>query len=131
MLAQVWAEHPDELRADFQQYFNLDLDGMGSAYATAHAAALVMQMPEGSRIARAYNPDAAWTSDRSLLAAIVNDLNWLVWAQTKDAKHNRNKPKPIGPSRDNQNQKRVVGVAMTPDRLMAEMQRIRKEAQRG
>lgn len=104
---------------------------MGRDYTTLHAASLVTEMPEGSRIARAYNPDAAWTSDRSLLAAMVNDLNWLVWSKTKDAKHNRNRPKPIGPQRDNANQKRVVGVAMTPDRLMAEMARIRREAQRG
>lgn len=104
---------------------------MGRDFSTLHAAALVSQLPEGARVRLAYAPDAAWTSERSLLAAIVNDLNWLVWAQTKDAKHNRNKPKPIGPQRDNANQKRVVGAAMTPDRLMAEMRRIRREARRG
>lgn len=104
---------------------------MGRDFSTLHAASLLTQLPEGARVRLAYAPDAAWTSERSLLAAIVNDLNWLVWAQTKDAKHNRNKPKPIGPQRDNANQKRVVGAAMTPDRLMAEMRRIRREARRG
>lgn len=104
---------------------------MGRDYSTSHAAALVAQLPEGARVRLAYAPDAAWTSERSLLAAIVNDLNWLVWAQTKDARHNRNRPKPIGPGRDNPNQRRVAGAPMTPDRLMAEMRRIRREALRG
>ena len=63
---------------------------MGRDYTTLHAASLLTQLPEGARVRLAYAPDAAWTSERSLLAAIVNDLNWLVWAQTKDAKHNRN-----------------------------------------
>lgn len=113
-----------------QEHFGLNLDGMGRDYSPLHAASLLTQLPEGSRVRLAYAPDSAWTSDRALLAAMVNDLNWLVWSKTKDARHNRNRPKPIGPSRDNANQKRVVGVAMTPDRLMTEMARIRREAQR-
>ena len=30
-----------------------------------------------------------------LLAQVADSLNWLVWAKTKDAEHNRNRPKPI------------------------------------
>lgn len=124
-------EHPDELRADFQQYYHLNIDGMGRDYTTLHAASLLTQLPEGSRVRLAYAPDAAWTSDRALLAAMVNDLNWLVWAQTKDAKHNRNKPRPIGPSARRPDERRVVGMAMAPDELLETIARIRREAQHG
>ena len=84
MLATVLEQYPDELRADFQQFYSLNLEGMGRTYTTFHAASLLTQLPEGSRVARALNPDAAWTMDRQLLAVIANDLNWLVWSQTKD-----------------------------------------------
>ena len=131
MLARVWADHPDELRADFQQYYGLNIDGMGRDYSTLHAAALVSQMPEGSRLAQAYDPDALWTSERALMAAMVNSLNWLVWANSRDGERNRNRPKPIGPQAAAGRNRRVVGVAMTPDRLMAELNRIRKGARRG
>ena len=55
---------------------------MGLDYTVLHAASLLAQLPEGARVRLAYAPDAAWTSERSLLAAIVNDLNWLVWSKT-------------------------------------------------
>lgn len=104
---------------------------MGRDYTTLHAASLLTQLPEGSRVRLAYVPDAAWTSDRALLAAMVNDLNWLVWAKTKDARHNRNRPKPIGPSARRPDERHIVGMAMAPDELLETIARIREEAQRG
>ena len=118
-------EHPDELRADFAEFYRLDLDGLGRDYSTIHAAALLAQLPEGARTWRAYNADAAWTSDRALMAAMVNDLNWLVWSQTKDARHGRNKPRQIGPSADRP--RKIRGEAMTADELMARLASIRGE----
>ena len=119
-------EHQDELRADFAEFYRLDLDGMGRDYSTIHAAAFLTQLPEGARTWRAYNADAAWTSDRALMAAMVNDLNWLVWSQTNDAKHNRNRPKPIGP-RQQPKTKSIKGEAMSSDELMARLAAIHGE----
>ena len=104
---------------------------MGRDFSTLHAASLLTQLPEGARVRLAYSPDAVWTSDRALLAAMVNDLNWLVWAKTKDAKHNRNRPKPIGPSAKRPDERHIVGMAMAPDELLETIARIRKEAQHG
>lgn len=59
------------------------------------------------------------------MAAMVNDLNWLVWSQTKDARHGRNKPKQIGPSADRP--KKIMGEAMTAEELMARLASIREE----
>lgn len=99
---------------------------MGSVYSTLHAAALLAQLPEGARTWRAYDPDAVWTSDRALMAAAVNDLNWLVWAQTNDAKRGRNRPRPIGPSAERP--RCIKGEAMTSDELMGRLSSIREEA---
>lgn len=104
---------------------------MGRDFSTLHAASLLTQLPEGARVRLAYAPDAVWTSDRALLAAMVNDLNWLVWSKTKDAKHNRNRPKPIGPSAKRPDERHIVGMAMAPDELMETIARIREEAQHG
>lgn len=41
---------PDELRADFQQTYNLNLDDMGDGYSVAHAAALAEMLPAATRV---------------------------------------------------------------------------------
>ena len=120
------AEHPDALRADFQQHYHLNLDGMGRDYTTLHAADLLAQLPEGARVWRAYDERAAWTAERTLLAAIVNDLNWLVWSKTKDGQRNRNRPKPVGPF-DGEKKRSITGVAMTVDELNEALSRPRGE----
>lgn len=93
-LATVEAEHPDELRADFQQIYGLDIDGMGIGFSPAHAAALMSQLPSSSRVAKALDPSAEWDDATYLLSAIEYDLRILIWQNTKDAQKNRNKPKP-------------------------------------
>ena len=120
------AEHPDALRADFQQHYHLNLDGMGRDYTTLHAADLLAQLPEGARVWRSYDERAAWTAERTLLAAIVNDLNWLVWSKTKDGQRNRNRPKPIGPF-DGEKKRSITGVAMTVEELNEALSRPRGE----
>ena len=100
---------------------------MGRDYSTLHAAALLAQLPEGSRVARAYSEDAAWTSDRALMAAMVNDLNWLVWSQSRDGQHNRNRPRQVGPGQQPR-ERRIAGEAMTSDELMETLGRMRRGA---
>lgn len=93
-LATVEMDHPDELRADFQQVYGLNIDGMGEQFSHAHAAALMMQLPSGSRVAKALDPANEWDEAAYLLSAIEYDLRVLIWQNTKDAQRNRNKPKP-------------------------------------
>lgn len=124
------AEHPDALRADFQQHYGLNLDGMGRDYTTLHAADLLAQLPEEARVWRAYDERAAWTAERTLLAAIVNDLNWLVWSKTKDGQKNRNRPKLVGPF-DGEKKRAISGMAMTVDELNEFLSRPRGEVPNG
>lgn len=70
VLAGLLRDHPSELRADFQQTYNLNLDSMGEEYTFLHAADLTTQLPSNSRTFVALNPDNLWTLEAQLLAII-------------------------------------------------------------
>ena len=93
MLASLLGSHPDELRADFQRFYGLNLDGMGIEYSTAHAAALAANLPRESATVRAVVPEAAWSDETYLLSAIEYDLRVLAWQNSKDGAKGRNRPK--------------------------------------
>ena len=95
MLASLLGNHPDELRADFQRFYGLKLDGMGVDYSMAHAAALAANLPRESATVRAVSPEAAWSDATYLLAAIEYDLRVLAWQNSKDGMKGRNRPKPV------------------------------------
>ena len=84
-----------ELRADFQQYYTLNIDNMGIDYRLSHAADLAVMLPQESRVMRCINPANAWGWQEHLLADIANRVRWLQWAKTPDGAKNRNHPKPI------------------------------------
>jgi hypothetical protein len=86
-------DRPRELRADFQETYGLNLDGMGVEYSYAHAACLCAQLPPGARIWRGTADE--WGTDTYLLVGIEHTLRVLAWQQTEDAAKRRNYPKPI------------------------------------
>lgn len=93
MLAHLLRAHPAELRADFQRYYGLNIDGMGVDYSLFHAADLAAMLPQDSRCGIAEDPANEWTLDRQLLALIEYYEHSWVWAHTKDAKRKANRPK--------------------------------------
>lgn len=92
MLASLLGSYPDELRADFQRFYGLDLSGMGADYSVAHAAALATHLPREAATVRAVAPEASWSDEAYLLSAIEYDLRILVWQNSKDGQKGRNKP---------------------------------------
>lgn len=110
-LARVEADSPDELRADFQQYYGLNIDGMGVDYTHAHAAALVAQLPRDARVFVHASADAEWTEQTRILAHIEYSLRLLLWSRTKDAQTGRNKPKPLpSPGERRKRRERIEGA---------------------
>lgn len=95
VLARLEDERPDELRADFQQFYGLCLDGMGGSYTHAHAACLAAQLPRESRCFSAEDPSAQWGDAEYLLAAIEHGVRMLLWSKTKDAAKGRNVPRAL------------------------------------
>lgn len=55
------------------------------------AAALAAGLPEDSRCMRRLTGQAV-PAQTLMLAQIIDNLRWLVWAQTEDARHGRNRP---------------------------------------
>ena len=95
MLAALLEDHPGELRADFQRFYGLNLDGMGTEYSVAHAATLAAHLPQESACVRVASPEAAWDDATYLLAAIEYDLRVLAWQNSRDGAKGRNKPRPV------------------------------------
>lgn len=100
VLAGFMVRHPAELRADFQQYYGLNIDGMGTDYSMLHAADLAVQLPRDSRTFRAGNRELEWTDRDYMLWSIEYSLRVLRWQPTKDGQKGRNKPKPLPTPRD-------------------------------
>lgn len=90
-LARAECEYPAQLRADMQQYYSLNLDGMGSDYTYEHAAALVANLPRSSRIAARENAACEWDDGEYLLYAVEYRLRLISW-QLGGGKGNPPKP---------------------------------------
>lgn len=88
-------EYPAHVRADMQQYYGLNIECMGVDYSMRHAADLIAMLPSKSRTFTAVDERNAWDSGEYLLAEAVDSLHLMVWANTKDAQKNRNRPKPL------------------------------------
>ncbi len=75
-------EYPDELEADFQQYYSIDLSRVFSmneaGYTSTHIACLATQLPTTSRTYIAVNPDFSWTIDTAVTADIANSLRIII-----------------------------------------------------
>ena len=95
MFASMYHRYKIELRADFQQYYTLDIDKLGVDYSIVHAADLAVMLPQSSRVMCRIDPANAWGWQEHLLADLVNRVRWLQWAKTTDGAKNRNHPKPI------------------------------------
>lgn len=100
MLARYRRRYADELRADFQQFYGLGIDGMGTAYSLNHAAVLAAQLPTESRCYKSEHPEAVWTVGDYLLADVAYGLQVLAWQNSKDGAKGINRPKrPMTPAR--------------------------------
>jgi len=124
MFASVYRTKQDELRADFQQYYGLNLERLGYEYSIKHAASLVTQLPRESRLYIAIDCRATWGITEYQLADIANSLRWLVWAQTKDGQKNRNRPEMMKPPFSTTSEAKVV---VSIEDYLRISQRTRKE----
>ena len=120
-------KHPDQLRADLQKTYSIDLDhAMTGEHTAAHIGALVSCLPSDSSMFRAESDDAAWTLETTLLAILHNDIAGLIWGMG-DARKRGPKPKPIGPSWMTKPRMRTLeSRVMTVDELMEELNKPRR-----
>lgn len=113
-----------ELRADFQQYYNLNLDDMGQRYTIWHAADCAAMLPLTSRVAVSINPDNALTLSDRLQANTEYWTHLAAWMNTKDGSKNKNQPKHL--LVDERSQRLKEAVALDQDTYKSILARPRK-----
>lgn len=120
--------YPDELRADLQRIYGIDLDrAMSGEHTPNHIAALVKCLPRDSLIARAVNPDNEWSMESTLLADLSNNLAGLLWGMSDKRKRGGRRPN-IGPSWMRVKARTLEARVMSIDELMNELNKPRKVA---
>lgn len=87
--------HPEEVEADLASEYNgLDLvDLWRGGLSLRKAAALVAQLPPGSRVWQATGGPRAWSDTVHTLMVLELRLRYLLWAQTDDGEKGKNPPK--------------------------------------
>lgn len=91
LLAAMVLKDEDALVCDFAETYHI-LNWR--ALSPLLAAKLAFGLHENSRIKRAITGQQISLSD-TILAAILDKVNWLAWAQTRDGQKGRNRPKSI------------------------------------
>lgn len=84
-------DYPDQLEADFQQFYNLDI----ATVPKDRAARLLFQLPAESRVFRAIRPELNWTWNEALLNKANYLLETILWTKTKDAEKKTPHYKPV------------------------------------
>lgn len=89
----------DEIEADFQQYYQIDVHEMIRSGGFSRASRLLFQLPPDSRFVHKHNPMASWSWSDMFNMMIAHSLRQLVWAKTKDAQKKvpTGQPQLIGP----------------------------------
>jgi hypothetical protein len=91
-------EHPEELEADFQRVYQVDLlDLFRGEITPRKAAALAANLPPGSAVWVAMGGERAWSPDQHLLALVEHNTRIAWWAKTKDGSKGRRPPQRLRP----------------------------------
>lgn len=127
----MMSNYPQELRADFQQFFGLDIEEIGKSYSLVHACELAAMLPEGSRVLRKIEPALSWDIKDHLLTRLINDFELFMWALGGGESEGNLRPTPIQPPKSKYEQSQSKFASMSADEFDAYVKRVRKEADRG
>lgn len=85
------ASCPDEVEADFQQYYGIDLETAWDVYSVKHLSVLAAQLPQESRSTKAI-ADEEWTTEMHMLVNIEHELRTMIWLQANQFKKHKSQP---------------------------------------
>ncbi len=77
--------YADEIEADFQQFYSLDMWGLIRSGGIQRAARLFTQLPQQARYVKKIEPIASWDWSELYLMQIAFSIRQLVWSKTKGA----------------------------------------------
>lgn len=99
----------DELTADIQQYYGLDMDRLLLRGEFARLAALTAQLPNGSRTFRRLHPELEWDESTYMLALLCDQLANIAYGMG-GGKGKRPKPLPRPKAKKKQRKKKRLDV---------------------
>lgn len=110
MLANGLKNYIPEIKADFRQYYQLDLAKslIEGELALDDCADLLAQLPSDARFFVAINPANLWTTKDYILADIANNLRMYIYGHSDDAQKGINKPDLILPPGEKQPAKKKL-----------------------
>ena len=97
MLAWYWGHCHDELEADFQEFYGLNLEELGKSLSLRHAAILAAHLPPKSRCRSVADPNAVWSEEMYALVNIEYEMRLLLWMQSQSKKNHTPMPEPVDP----------------------------------
>lgn len=111
MLVAFRNRHGGALRADFQRFYGLNLDDLGKTYGVLHAAELAAHLPPESATMLAVA--GGWSKTDLLLATLIDDFRFYMWAKSGGKAKNRPKPIPR-PGVVDESRKRMKDALLLP-----------------
>ncbi len=126
-LVSEYLEHEDELRADLQETYGIDLDrAMSGEHTARHIAALTVQLPPNARVRVCTDKDAVWTLSDVINVSILNNFRMYMWAMG-DPKKRGNPPEIIGASwMKKANTRSLPARVLSVDKLLEELNKPRR-----
>jgi len=98
-LAALYHTHRDALLADMWQTYGIDVRCIEEEGCDVDfVAALASQLPRGSRVWKALDPDAEWTMAEWLLSNIDHGLRMFFYGLSKEAKLGIGEPEAVLPT---------------------------------
>jgi len=73
-LAVSLRDHPNEVRADLQRFFGLNMDNMGVDFTLLHAAVCISHLPYGSALVARYQPNTQITIGTMPIKPLIDAL---------------------------------------------------------
>lgn len=110
MLVALRRKHGGALRADFQRYYQLNFDRLGLDFGVAWAADLAAYLPPESATMRVLGD--GWSRSERLIAALIDDFRFYVWAKSGGKK--AHKPKSVVPASTRSSKPRMKGAVLLP-----------------
>lgn len=104
----MFAEHGEEMTADFQQFYNLNLFDLWRLAEFERIRVLTTQLPRESRLMRALNPQLEWGEEAYLLANIFDQLAAMCAPKGKKPKQH---PRPKAKKKQPQQEKKTLDVS--------------------
>lgn len=126
-LVAEYTAHEDELRADLQETYGIDIDrAIAGEHTARHIAALVVQLPPNARCRVAANSDNVWTLSDVVNVYTLNVLRAFMWS-FGDPKKRGQMPQVIGPKwMVDANKRTLPARALPVDELMEVLSRPRR-----